>query len=250
MTRYVKRELICANCGHQFSDFALASTNSFGGSPNLDTPSGGMARQALLRAIHVCPQCHFCSTDIQTLLEGGAAAIASQRYINTFNSGALPECCRHWSCWGQILEAANHVSQAGWAYLKAAWACDDWQYEDGSNRYRRQAIRCFQAAQASNQSFRQDKEVFGQHTLEENAILVDLFRRIRDFETATAIAKKTHASPGKPGDRSQQFMQSILQFQMHLCSIENSQPYKFSDVETFSKNPKQWHPKRWWQFWR
>lgn len=239
MTLHATVKLTCANCQHESKARVLLSTNSLSGSRGLDTRVSGMARSAMLSAIQHCQKCHYCYIDITRIHDSGKAVIYSQAYQDTFNDKRQPLTCRKWSCYAQFLEIAGQYSQSGWAFLSAAWSCDDSRETELASKYRREAIRLFQTAQRCGDNFCDDLAM-------ENTILVDLFRRTHGFETAKLLAEEVW---GLIGDSDSKMMRAIIQFQIHLASLSNAGSYSCADAASFVKNPKKWLRSPWWKIW-
>jgi hypothetical protein len=238
MTCFATVSIVCAHCSHHSSGRVLLSTNSCGGSPALDTRTCGMARAATLAAIQCCPECSYCSTDLTQISDGSTDLIQTSRYRDTFRSSSLPELCRKWSCWAQILEASQRYSDAGWMFLSTAWACDDARHLHAAVTYRHESIRLFQTARSSHQPFANDSET-------ETTIFVDLHRRVGNFASASQLAHATLAMLEREPDNEQPLMQAINRFQLHLLSIGDTRSYSYAEAERFAKKPSTWRLRQW-----
>jgi len=202
-----------------------------------------MARLATLNAIQCCPKCHYCSTDITEISGSGATILGTQRYRDTFESKSLPELCRKWSCWGQVLEASQHYAEAGWAFLSAAWSCDDSRQRETAIHYRRESIRLFETAQHLACAFGSDPEI-------ETLVLVDLHRRVGNFEHAAQLAHSILEDSKPEINGEKQLKQAIRHFQLHLISTGDTRSYSYAEADRFARNPLRWHPRQWWEIWR
>ncbi len=243
MTRFTPAELTCAGCGHTFESRLLVSTNDYGGSPDLDTRTCGMARNATLRAIQECPSCRYCSVDIEAIPAGGQNAILSPEYQDLHADSSIPVTARRWGCFAQILASTDSPDQAGWAYMSAAWSCEDSECLIAARALRMKALKEFHISTARGTEF-------GRSECEERAVLADIYRRCGDFAGAASVAEDALSELGPSGSEDEKLVQAVLNFQRHLSSVCDSERYSFAEAQRFQARPNRWRPRRWWEIWR
>lgn len=132
MTTMRQIEVRCAVCGALQQAAELTSTSSFG-PPDLDLRPNGPARWALPFRAQRCEGCGYASPCIGAAPPGAAETVASPVYRGVLERSKLPSLARTYFCAALVEEAADRDEAAGWAFLSAAWACDD----HGSARHAR-----------------------------------------------------------------------------------------------------------------
>jgi hypothetical protein len=245
MTSYAHYQLPCANCGHTVACSVLKSTNS-SGPPDLDTRDNGDARNAMLRAIQQCPACKYCAVEIDELIDRAAETIKDPAYLSFGKDKTIPDDGRKWACYGLLLERAGKLSDAGWAYLYTAWACDDRQLNrnKAAIELRLKAIRMFELAQ-------QHGESFGEDVASESALLVELNRRAERFQEAQGALETLATLMSTVVDpENKDLFASIASFQQHTISIADAHAYDIAEALRFVRDPDKWHPPKWWEIWR
>ncbi len=179
MTTFIKAETTCAVCG-ETSTFAVLSSTSQFGEPDLDTRPPEMVRSTLSFQIQCCPACHYCSPDISEAHPGASQIIRSAAYREQRNDNTYPDLANKFLCRAIIEDQADSPAGGGWAALRAAWVCDDAGETESARRCRQRAIGLFEKA-------RQNGEIFAEDAATEAAILADLWRRSGEFDKAKAV---------------------------------------------------------------
>ena len=133
----------CAVCGTLQRTGELTSTSSFG-PPDLDLRPNGPARWALPFRVQRCEACGYSARSI-----GSAPPQAGE----VVHSRDLPRRARAvqaaWSrasvflCAALIAEAAGDHESSGWAFLSAAWVCDDGDLAGRARTCRERAAEMF-----------------------------------------------------------------------------------------------------------
>lgn len=114
----------CAVCGSLQRTAELTSTSSFG-PPDLDLRPNGPARWALPFRVQRCEGCGYAAPSIGSAPPGAGETVESVVYQGVLDRSKLPALARAYFCAALVEESAGRDEAAGWAFLSAAWACDD-----------------------------------------------------------------------------------------------------------------------------
>ncbi len=205
MTTFREVVRTCAVCGHTANHTVLVSTGAFGPS-DLDTRPPPPARLALPLEIQCCPVCGYCAQDVGQASPVAREMVRRTEYQAQLRHTHFPYLANLYLCHSMVREAEGDDAAAGWAALRAAWACDDAgeAYAEAGAMCRRRAVDLFTQARARGQTF-------APQAAAEDAILVDLLRRGGRFAEALALAEqRLAADPDDP-------VRGVLRFQRHLC---------------------------------
>lgn len=172
----------CVICSESSIQEIVDSTNAFG-SPDLDTRPPEMERSTINTWIQRCPNCGYCNSDITKEIKGSSEIIKSENYLGQLNDENYPDLANEFLCYSIINDVIGDYYEAGWASVKAAWICDDEQNEDAAKRCRKRAIRIFNKVKDSG-------GIFAKQPGAEEAILIDLCRRSREFELASKLCNE------------------------------------------------------------
>lgn len=177
-------ETTCGYCGHLNKFSGWASIFSMGFAPDLDTrPSKhDDGRLVINTLVQKCENCGYCNESIEAVHDNLVSIIDSEQYKNQLNNKQFPEGANQFLCKSMIKELIGDLEGAAWASLHAAWNCDDNGNYVQSNYCRVRAIDLFQLANTSNQlKFQKNGEY--------PALIIDLLRRIGQFDKANIICK-------------------------------------------------------------
>src|SRR6185369_15122943 len=169
MTTFSKRSVVCGACSRVFTQQVLLSTNAFG-SPDLDTRPPGMQRSTMSAWVQRCPSCGYCSDDAAKFDERFRAVLESSEYRSQLANAHYPELASTFICKGMLADASARQSEAGWAYLQAAWVLDDAKMDQLAGVWRSQAADRLLALIAAGQSAAEQPGV-------SEAIATDCLRR-------------------------------------------------------------------------
>ncbi len=210
MTTVLTREETCVVCGTTGVYPIIGSTVVLG-PPDLDTRPSELMRSTLPYWMHRCPTCGYCAPN----LSEGPAAVAAQvvgleRYGRQLEDEGYPELANRFLCHSMISEAANDPVGAGWAALRAAWACDDAGADGAATRCRERALEFFRRLYESGGRFANDIGT-------EEAIIADLLRRTGRFDEVAEICRLGLArSPNE-------VIGKVLRYQQTLAARADSQ---------------------------
>jgi hypothetical protein len=119
-----EEEKACAVCGKTSTQTVVNSTNRFG-YPDLDLRPPEMMRSTMPYWVQTCPHCGYCSADIAVLVGEAKEVVLSLVYQNQLANSQFVELANKFLCEAMIYGNAERFPDAAWAYLHAAWACDD-----------------------------------------------------------------------------------------------------------------------------
>lgn len=179
MTTVHPIEQQCAVCGTTDKYILLTSTNSFG-VPDLDTRPPEMMRSTIGLWVQRCGSCGYCAPDITKGSPALSTVIHSVPYQTQLRSPDFPELANSFLCWSLIQQDQGDFASAGWASLRAAWACDDTGDESAAVQCRLRAANLLQKA-------RQVHQTFASQSGAEEALLADILRRAGQFDGAIQI---------------------------------------------------------------
>lgn len=224
MSLPVSTKLICANCQHEAEYMDWASTHSMG-SPDLDTRPPEDYRFALNQLlVKKCEHCGYCSMNIEEGSDNLEEIINSDIYQKQLNNVQFPEKANQFLCKSLIRENAYDLENAAWASLHAAWNCDDNDKYVQSKYCRSRAIELFNIANATTTlKFKKDGEF--------SVLLVDLYRRTEQFDTAIKICEV------RLKQEEDELLKQVLLFQKHLTLLADIKMYKIQNaVDYYQEN--------------
>ena len=149
MTTFMPREITCAVCGEKMTVNLLASTNTFGGGPDLDGRPGEMARSTMFAWVQMCPVCGYAAQDISQPCSLSREILQSEGYKSceglNLKSPLAQTFYRQYMLL-RIHPALNkdQAVSAMNAALHAAWACDDERDVAGAVACREKALQLVQ----------------------------------------------------------------------------------------------------------
>lgn len=219
MTKLYKEEARCSVCGAQNAFTGIGSTNAVG-SPDLDTRPPEMERSTIFAWVQRCPNCGYCASDVSVTRSGAQKVMNSKEYRDQLNDPTYPELANSFLCKAIVDCESKDFAAAAWAFIHAAWVCDDSHHPDHAIACRMNATNMFKIA-----------EDHGQQVTDQNdastAILVDLLRRSGQIEQAKTVIV----------ERRQQIAEdvivSILDFQNAL--IEKNDLYRHTIAEALGE---------------
>jgi hypothetical protein len=216
MTIFYRDTIKCQNCGKTSDHERVCSTNAFG-SADLDTRPPEMARSTIHAQVQRCPHCNYCAADISETTPDPSGCVQSEAYQNQLKSTEYPNLANAFLCSALVLQSIGRYAPAGWASIKAAWACDDAKNDAAAKRCRSQAVECIRKALSTGQQFVEQPGA-------EDAVLVDLLRRSEQFEEAGRQAE-LGISKSPEG-----IIPQVLEFQRTLIAKQDLGCYRIDQV--------------------
>ena len=183
MTVPIPINVKCAVCGKISEQFVLSST-IYLGSSDLDTRPPELARSSMELWLQVCPHCGYVAPNISKHIRGAKKVVKSEQYQKLVSTLDLSNYERErprlevkFLCYSLIQENAKNYVEAGWAQVKAAWACDDQGADELAKDHRLKAVEFFNKAKEMGYKFADDR-------VTEHIILTDVLRRAGKFKSA------------------------------------------------------------------
>jgi len=189
--------MACALCGKESAQFEILCRSYFG-NYDLDTRPPPLARYTLDHWIMSCPHCGYCTPDISKRHPDAPSVVQSKEYKELWGSEVAklvlvtvgkepnfkePSAAVKFLCFAMIQEAGGETAGAGWAYLHAAWACDDENKKEKASECRKSAIVQFEKCL-------KEKKKFFEQRGGEYAMLAELYRRTGQFDAAVTISER------------------------------------------------------------
>jgi hypothetical protein len=205
MTTMFQQSTTCARCQQASDQTVLGSTNSFG-SPDLDLRPPEMKRSTMHTWVQQCPHCQYVARRLEEA-NGNLAFVGSPEYQAVLNDVRFPQLARLFRTLA-YLSSTTDPTATGYAYLHAAWDCDDRRNVTGATECRQQAAECF----APSKPF-EDTES-GATT---GAMLVDILRRATLFEAAASTCQELLQLKSCAG-----ILKQVVEFQQQLIAAQDT----------------------------
>lgn len=125
MTTICKKSSRCAVCQYESEYTEIVSTNTFFGSPDLDTRPPEMKRSTIFTWVRRCHYCGYCASDIKKAPAHASMTVKSPEYRQQLLDPTFPELANSFLCKGLIDASSENYAVSAWALIYAAWACDD-----------------------------------------------------------------------------------------------------------------------------
>ncbi len=180
MTISLLTQVKCSVCSFTSEQQVIAKKNTLGGSTALDTRQLEMIPSTSNLPIQVCPQCGYCCHHLAEGYPQAGKIVTSRIYQTQLKNPEYPELANWFLCHALIQKQAGEFAQAGWASLQAAWVCDDAKNDKAAQKSRQQAAVLLQKAIVKGENI--DRE-----PITKEVILIDIYRRCGDFDTALRI---------------------------------------------------------------
>jgi len=145
------------------------------------------------------------------------SVVTSARYKAQLSDDTYSELANRLLCWSILQETVGEVSEAGWASLHAAWACDDRDATRAAQECRLRAVQLFRAARERRLSFAPDVGA-------EEAVLADILRRAHNHDEVQKVCEEGLAT--KPGD----VIRKVLRYQMQLAAAGDANRHTIEEA--------------------
>lgn len=173
---------ICFICGEKNKYPDTGIDDSFQGDCDLDTRPTLLQRSSVYMMLQRCISCGFCAFDLTSGNESDRALVRSPQYAELLSTQAYTETAVNFLLQALLLDHTGDTVGAGWAYLHAAWVCDDSSLKDKATGCRRSALGHFTQA-------RKKGHLLTRNTETDVVLLVDLCRRIGEFGQGQRLAE-------------------------------------------------------------
>jgi len=217
MTTIFPTSRICGLCRSDTEQLVMGSTTTFG-SPDLDFRPPPLLRDSLEAWIGECPGCGYCAPDVSKRSRGAGKVVRGRRYREQLRGTSSPQLANRFLCWSMIQQEAGQIAEAGWAALHAAWVCDDGNgFASAAIACRRRSVELLGEAKARGQKF-------CRYAGEEDALLVDLFRRTNQMDHARRVCRR------RLQQRPSKNARTILQFQVVLIESGDTLAHSVGEI--------------------
>lgn len=221
MTTIYPTQVTCSQCETEHEFMEVGSTSVFG-SPDLDLRPAPLARYNLGYDVQQCPNCGYCAADISIPLESDVAQnlVLSDGYQSQLHHADFPELAKQFICLALLAEAEGDLQATAWAYLRAAWACDDDGQDAQASHCRARAAEYFQQGHSADAEDELDVDEKGS----QEALLSDVLRRAGQFESAQAVCEQ--------GLRvaTSDVLQAVLRYEHSLISRQDTGCYTIENA--------------------
>ncbi len=170
----------CSVCGESNRFPLVDLSQKLTGIRDLDGRPSHIQRSLVYMWIQRCESCSYCAPDISAECKVDPSYINSPAYKSITDDDSFPLTAIAFRAYSYLMTSMGLFADSGWAQLCAAWVCDDNCAPANAVECRKEALTLFRYAQEKNQEFSQSH-------VEENLILIDMMRRIGDFDTALKL---------------------------------------------------------------
>lgn len=140
MTTVFPAKVRCSVCGTENDMMVVASTNTFGGTMDLDTRPPEMKRSTMDYWVQECRTCGYAATDLTDETGLDRSFFETEAYQTCEGIPFQSELAKSFYRQYLILKAEGENNGAFFAALHAAWACDDLQDQARAALMREKAI--------------------------------------------------------------------------------------------------------------
>lgn len=211
MSRIVPIECKCAVCGATNEYRGLASTNTFGGGPDLDLRPAEMQRSTMPVWIQECPECGYISEDVSDPTDVTQEWLQSEKYLTCDGISFVSDLAKQFYKYYLINMEDRNTEDAFFAVLHAAQACDDRNDTINAKRCRELAIPLA-------------TELIEDHENKDNIQLMraDLMRRAGQFDQLIDIYASVQFD--------EEMLNQILKFEIEKAQNKDVSCYRVEDV--------------------
>lgn len=212
MSTYTKQKATCAICGSTNEYNVLMSTNTFGGSMDLDTRPPEMQRSTMHTWIHECPNCGYVSKSVSDETTITSEYLKSEEYTSCNGLKIKSDLAKKFYRYYLISLKDDSPKDAFYAALRAAWASDDEKDTEAADIFRSYCLELLPVINSNSEN----------HTLV--VVKADLLRRTGRFEEVISEYKDMKFEDG--------LLQKIVEFQVEKARNKDSAVYRVGDVES------------------
>lgn len=225
MTTVRTQQVTCALCSTVSKHEVLMSTNAFG-SPDLDLRPPSMERYTLSHQVQECPHCGYCAPVLDYEPVPRAREVVDLPPYQALRSPKrYPELAGRFLRAALLAEGSGGPQVAGLHALRAAWVCDDEELSEAAAECRLAAIHYLQSAHRQGLGEKQRRA-------EENALMVDLLRRVGRFEEASALIEQGS------GRRLPDVLVQVLRYQQALIERRDTACHTIEEAAEADDRPR------------
>lgn len=205
----------CRHCGANSEQTVMVSTSTFG-APDLDLRPAEMKRSSMAAWLQLCPHCGYCVPHISEGVPEGSV-LTSDSYRATLRDERYPELARRFLAHA-LATAHSEPVRSAWAYLHAAWVCDDAGSSSLAIEARRIAADLFRRLPPSSDPEQQCAV---------DAVLVDVLRRSGQLDEADAKCRLLLAHRQCTGP-----VRRVIEYQQRLIAAGDRSAHRVADDES------------------
>lgn len=179
MTTFNEEKEQCSVCGAENEYSEIRSTNRYG-LADLDTRPPEMMRSTIFAWVRRCQGCGYCASELSETCQEAEAVVNSKEYKDQLNDPIYPELANSFLCKAIVDQESGHFAAATWAFIRAAWACDDSDYFHQAVACRQKAVDMLLISEENGQQVAAQEGV-------STTIIVDLLRRSRKIDQARNV---------------------------------------------------------------
>lgn len=215
MTTIAPATKTCRNCGAMNEVLVVGSTSSFG-YMDLDTRPAPLERETLPHQVERCDSCDYCAISLDDQMSAPPDVLNSDAYREQLADTQRPLLAREFACAGLLTADLGRYAEAGWLYLKSAWACDDAKDDAGAVEARTKALAAWEKGKEQDDAFAADEA-------SELILLIEVSRRARAFEKAVGLCQQARG-------QVEELLADILEFEKRLIDLEDSACHSVGEV--------------------
>ena len=223
MTTEFPETVKCAVCGAENEMMVVGSTNTFGGTMDLDTRPPEMKRSTMGYWVQECRCCGYAATDLtdETILD--KSFFETKAYVNCKGIPFLSDLAKAFFRHYLVMMAEEQHEDAMFAALHAAWACDDAQDAANAVLMRTKAIELADL-------LLQSKDCDWKDTVK--LIRADLLRRAGRFEELPEQYESVAFD--------QELLNQVVAFELELARRKLDGCYTVGDAQEYADGKYEW----------
>jgi len=210
MSTFSEIDYKCAVCGCTTKINTIMSTNVFG-SMDLDTRPPQMRRSTMPMWVQECPKCGYVAGSIENETSVTKDYLASEEYLNCNGIHFASSLAQRFYKQYTIALLNEDFSEAFYASLHAAWACDDAKDTLVAKTCRNNCIDLIPKMNLDD-----NKDTF-------TVMKADLLRRAERFDEVVAEFSKIKIK--------EELLQNIIDFEVARAKDHDSKVYTVQDTQ-------------------
>ena len=201
----------CFVCGKESSVTVMASTNTLGGTPDLDLRPAEMMRSTMPRWIQECPHCGYIAGSLDKETTVTQKWLKGMHFISCGDRWFRSDLAEKFYKYYLICMEDKCVKDAFYAALYTAWVCDDKGDAENAGHCRRCALAELEKLLAEPNP---PADLF--------AVKADLLRRTGQFDALIAEYE------GKRFEND--LLNQVIAFQIEKAKQQDTRCYRVGDV--------------------